>query len=659
MSEPSLRRSMKIIAAAILLMATSLVPSRASAQTIWDQIKQEAAQKKAQQQQQKPQTPPKAAPASPPATPAAQPPADNAAAAGAAEFGTPDGTATIAASLAFVDIVGIKLGMPMQDAIDAAMAENKAFKQTVLGQACISATALCSNVTTPHETVAVSAVAPTESLFLGFTPPPSAQVVFSVKRQLKIPATSVDVLVASLRKKYGPESLNSEAAGNPLAASPGTKTYVWLFDLQGHLAAGDQAAPFVDCADTTNVAASGAGSLGADNAAINFDKQSHTSIAAASNGDPYPYPGSSHCVAVTAVTATMQLDSNGMTNNLAVEIASFPLLHSALRASWAGFDQQFKTVASTAPSRAPIPTPGMSSQPVSSQPTASQPSARTPIPVPGASAPAATRAPVPVAQPVATNTAPSAPAQPPAGADASSAGLSLDSSKLPDVLGIHLGMPATDAKAILQQHFAKLPISTAAETGMEIKGGVAGDSVAVDVTQAPDTPEVWHVGRVAVHQHVDHDTLIAALRQKYGKETFNGHAALAAQPVSDSQILVMEWAFDEQGNPVSGATLANGAVDGCVLGGAAREGANLTGAKFYDSAPTAGAQAVKGACASLVLVGVQLVEATDIVETFYTSAADLGLVNREAKATYASKQAQAAQKQQQDDAKAKLTKPTL
>lgn len=155
MSEPSLRRSMKIIAATILLMATSLVPSRIGAQTIWDQIKQEAAQKKAQQQQQKQQTPPKAPAAAPPATPAAQPPADNAAAAGAAEFGTPDGTATIAASLAFVDIVGIKLGMPMQDAIDATMAENKAFKQTVLGQACISATASCSNVTTPHATVAV------------------------------------------------------------------------------------------------------------------------------------------------------------------------------------------------------------------------------------------------------------------------------------------------------------------------------------------------------------------------------------------------------------------------------------------------------------------------------------------------------------------------
>jgi hypothetical protein len=652
MSEPSLRR-IKIIAAAIFLVAMPLMPRRTGAQTIWDQIKQEAAQKKAQQQQ-KQAAAPKTPVAAPPATPAAQPPADNAASSG--EFGTPDGTATIAASLASVDVVGIKLGMPMQDAIDAAMAENKAFKQTVLGQACISATAPCSNVTTPHETVAVSAIAPTESLFLGFTPPPSAQVVFSVKRQLKIPATSVDVLVASLRKKYGPESLNSDAAGNPLAASPGTKTYVWLFDLQGHLAAGDQAAPFVDCADTANVMASGAGSLGADNAAVNFDKQSHATIAAASNDDPYPYPGSSHCVAVTAVTATMQLDSNGMTNNLAVEIGSFPLLHSALRAAWAGFDQQFKTVAGAAPSRAPIPTPGASAQPASST---SQPSGRTPIPVPGASEPAATRAPVPVAQPVATSTAPSAPAQPPASAESSSAAVALDPAKLPDVLGIHLGMPATDAKAILQQHFSKLPISTAAESGMEIKGGVASDSVAVDITQAPDTPEVWHVGRVAVHQHVDHDTLIAALRQKYGKETFNGHAALAAQPVSDSQILLMEWAFDEQGDPVSGATLANGAVDGCVLGGAAREGANLTGAKFYDSAPTAGAQAVKGACASLVLVGVQLVEATDIVETFYTSAADLGLVNREAKASYASKQAQAAQKQQQDDAKAKLAKPTL
>jgi len=644
MSDPSLRR-VKIIAAAIFLVATPLMPLRASAQSIWDQIKQEAAQKKAQQAQQQP--------AKKPATPAAQPPADNAAA--SSEFGTPGGTATIATSLAYVDIVGIKLGMPMQDAIDAAMAENKAFKQTVLAQACISATSPCSNVTTPHETVGVSAVAPNESLFLGFTPPPSAQVVFSVKRQLKIPATSVDALVASLRKKYGPESLNSDAAGNPLASSPGTKSYVWLFDLQGHLAAGDEAVPFVDCTDTANVTASGAGGIGADNAAINFDKQSHASISAASNDDPYPYPGLSHCVAVTAVTATMQLDSNGMTNNLAVEIGSFPLLHSALRASWAEVDQQLKgtSATATASARAPIPMPGASAQPASSQPTG-----RAPIPVPGASAPAATRAPIPVAQPTAVtaSSSESETAQP--DATVSGATMALDSTKLPDVLGIHLGMAATDAKAILQEHFSNVPVSAVGTTGMEIKGGLASDSVALDITETPDTPEVWHVGRVAVHQHVDHDTLVAALRQKYGKEAFSGHTALSAEPVSDSQILLMEWVFDEQGNPASGAMLASGAVDGCVLGGPAREDASLTGAKFYDSAPTTGAQAVKGACASLVLVGVQLVQAANVVDTFYTSAADLGLVNREAKATYASKQAQAGQKQQADE-KAKLTKPTL
>ena len=80
---------------------------------------------------------------------------------------------------------------------------------------------------------------------------------------------------------------------------------------------------------------------------------------------------------------------------------------------------------------------------------------------------------------------------------------------------------------------------------------------------------------------------------------------------------------------------------------------------FYESGPTAGALAIKGDCASLVLLGVQFVETADIIETFHTSAADLGLVSREAKTTYAWKQTQTEAKHQQDVEKAKQTKPSL
>ncbi len=396
MNCPSAPRMIRLsLTIAAILTAMSLAPSRADAQTIWDKIKQAAAQKKQQQQAQGQQ------PANKPGTQAATPsnpaPADNAAGE-SGDFGTPEGTATIASSLAYLDIVGIKLGMPMQDAMAVLKTENKSFKQTVLTKSCVSLTSDCSKSATPHQTVGVSAVAGNESVFLSLTPT-DPQVVFSVKRQLKMQPTSVDALVASLQKKYGPESLSSATPGNPLGATAGIVNYVWLFDLQGHLATGDQAVPFVDCADIANVVANSAGSLGADSAAISFDMQSHNSIAAKSGNDPYPYPGSNHCVAVTAVTALMRVDKNGMASTLAVEIASFPLLHSALRMAWTEFDQQVKdqaaqqqktqqgaTVASAAPARPPIPMAGAATQQTAGQ-SSGAPNGRAPIPAPGAPQP--------------------------------------------------------------------------------------------------------------------------------------------------------------------------------------------------------------------------------------------------------------------------------
>ena len=93
-------------------------------------------------------------------------------------------------------------------------------------------------------------------------------------------------------------------------------------------------------------------------------------------------------------------------------------------------------------------------------------------------------------------------------------------------------------------------------------------------------------------------------------------------------------------------------VDGCAMGGSANATSGAAARTFYESGPTAGALAVKGECVSLVLVGVQFVEGADIIETFHTAAADLGLVSREA---YAAKQTQTEARHQQDVEKAKQT----
>src|SRR5579863_418584 len=107
---------------AFILVAATLVPTRASAQSLWDKIKQNADQAKQQGQQASQQIPKKPAtkPAAAPAAPASAPPADaNAQASGSDTFGTPEGTAAIATAVGNVDIVGIKLGMHSQDAMSA------------------------------------------------------------------------------------------------------------------------------------------------------------------------------------------------------------------------------------------------------------------------------------------------------------------------------------------------------------------------------------------------------------------------------------------------------------------------------------------------------------------------------------------------------------
>src|SRR3977135_10217 len=44
------------------------------------------------------------------------------------EFGTPEGTAKIAAKAGFLNVVGIKLGTPVKDAVEALKAYNASFK---------------------------------------------------------------------------------------------------------------------------------------------------------------------------------------------------------------------------------------------------------------------------------------------------------------------------------------------------------------------------------------------------------------------------------------------------------------------------------------------------------------------------------------------------
>jgi hypothetical protein len=150
---------------------------------------------------------------------------------------------------------------------------------------------------------------------------------------------------------------------------------------------------------------------------------------------------------------------------------------------------------------------------------------------------------------------------PPADNGTDSAPVALDPSKMPDVVGVRLGMTPLEALQILRRQyprdrFQEMPVSM----GLSIKADYGFNILSPDALGTPDAylsftapPNkqlVWRINRFTRHMHVNYDTLLAALRQKYGKETASlgivGHAA-----ADESQIGELFWIFDERGRRVS------------------------------------------------------------------------------------------------------------
>jgi hypothetical protein len=149
---------------------------------------------------------------------------------------TPAITAKIAATLGFVDIAGIKLGMPAQEALNLIKADNAAFKTQVQNRDVdmqFATTRVRSTgpkkqwAFTIESTTNLSDASGGESITADLTLPPTTQVVDYVSRALTFATNAtptVDNLVASLTKKYGA----------PTIAQQGPKLR-WIFDSQGQL----------------------------------------------------------------------------------------------------------------------------------------------------------------------------------------------------------------------------------------------------------------------------------------------------------------------------------------------------------------------------------------------------------------------------------------
>ena len=139
------------------------------------------------------------------------------AAGAAADCCTPDALQKVAASVGFVDIVGVKLGMSPKEAIAALKASSPSLRIQLYDTALIMPSKPNDSVRVPHYIVAHTSPpakdGSAEAIALEFTLPPSHPVVSRVYRWIQFPSNgrvAAGNLVASMRKKYGTEtSINS------------------------------------------------------------------------------------------------------------------------------------------------------------------------------------------------------------------------------------------------------------------------------------------------------------------------------------------------------------------------------------------------------------------------------------------------------------------
>jgi hypothetical protein len=245
----------------------------------------------------------------------------------------------------------------------------------------------------------------------------------------------------------------------------------------------------------------------------------------------------------------------------------------------------------------------------------------------------------------------------------------LDPTKMPDISGIHLGMTMPDAKAALQKLYPNAridalnggviaPPSLSVVGLFRVQGNNTGhDQAGVDFTMPPNPQVVWHMGRVAPQPHVAHNVMVAALRQKYGKETLATGAA-QAPTTDDSAMDQMWWVFDERGQLVSGVKFINGSPFGCVTGGFLN---NSTGTPydFYRGLMPPATGGLSTYCASSYVAVVATLSTLQILDNVTLDMVDLALAVRSAKATDTWSKAQYDKARQQDQQKSNQVKPVL
>ncbi len=244
--------------------------------------------------------------------------------------------------------------------------------------------------------------------------------------------------------------------------------------------------------------------------------------------------------------------------------------------------------------------------------------------------------------------------------------MAIDPSKMPDVLGVRIGMTPQQALDALRKQYPhdmyqRMPVSwwpavRKPDYGYNILSSEPGNQpdAYLSFTAPPNPQLVWRITRYTRRMHINRTTLLAALREKYGKETatFRGGGYPATK---DSEISHLFWLFDESGgrvpNPPAAAFGNVGNLFQCMY--------DLNSmANPQPLMPVDDSFAKKGWCSSFVGVHVMIDEA-EIVEHTFTEMQDNLLATRTARAAAAWQRELADKNRKEDLEKSKNVKPAL
>jgi len=235
--------------------------------------------------------------------------------------------------------------------------------------------------------------------------------------------------------------------------------------------------------------------------------------------------------------------------------------------------------------------------------------------------------------------------------------------KMPDVVGVHLGMTEQQALQILhgqypRERFQEIPASGLFPTNPKADYGfnvlptneIATD-VVVSLTAPPSRQVVWHIVRFTRRLHANHANVLATLREKYGKESFAGYAN-GSKTSDDQNVGMLFWIFDERGNRApmpSAQAFGSNDINFCLGRGIA-----------MNPGPRIPIDEVKDPnwCASFVGV-VAEIDPTEIVENTTVAVMDMRLANRTANAYVAWKRDADAKARTAEIEKSKKNKPVF